>query len=292
MPNPSITTLAPPVLSLIAILRSSHPPPSRGEPSIEVAQHDFERLDELVELRVRDDQGRKQQEAAAAFRVEEHAPTEEGGRDGPHLALRKRDVRPSRLDEGALSQYTLVTMFAPIDPEVAALRARRDRVLGAGSPLFYREPLHLVRGEGVHVFDADGRRYVDMYNNVPCVGHANPRVVEAMAEQQATLNVHSRYLHEGVIEYAERLVGLHADGIESVVFTCSGTEAIEVALLTARAATGGEGIICTDATYHGNSTEVRKMARARLANGPGDPSYRARRFSTSGTRASCANPRN
>ncbi len=92
------------------------------------------------------------------------------------------------------------------------LRARRDRALGAGAPLFYNEPIQLVRGEGVHLYDPDGRRYVDLYNNVPCVGHANPRVVEAMTRQQATLNVHSRYLHEGIVELAERLAGLHPAG--------------------------------------------------------------------------------
>ena len=123
------------------------------------------------------------------------------------------------------------------------LAARRDRALGAGAPLFYNAPLHIVRGEGVHLFDADGRRYVDMYNNVPCVGHANPTVVEAMARQQGTLNVHSRYLHEGIVAFAERLAGLHGPTIESVVFSCSGTEANEVALRMARLATGKTGIV-------------------------------------------------
>jgi 4-aminobutyrate aminotransferase-like enzyme len=113
-----------------------------------------------------------------------------------------------------------------------------------------------VRGEGAYLFDAEGRRYVDMYNNVPCVGHANPRVAEAMAKQQATLNTHSRYLHEGVIEFAERLAALHGPHIESVVFSCSGTEANEVALRMARFATGRRGIVCTNATYHGNSELV------------------------------------
>jgi 4-aminobutyrate aminotransferase-like enzyme len=141
------------------------------------------------------------------------------------------------------------------------LAARRDRALGAGAPLFYNAPLHIVRGEGVHVFDADGRRYVDMYNNVPCVGHANPDVVEAMARQQATLNVHSRYLHEGIVAFAERLAGLHGPAIESVIFTCSGTEANEVALRMARLKTGKAGIVCTNATYHGNSEAVGKMTR-------------------------------
>jgi len=137
-----------------------------------------------------------------------------------------------------------------------SLRDRRDRALGSGAPLFYETPLHIVRGEGAWLFDADGRRYVDMYNNVPCVGHGNPRVVEAIARQQATLNVHSRYLHEGIVAYAERLAALHGPQIESVVFTCSGTEANEVAIRMARFATGRRGLICSDATYHGNSELV------------------------------------
>jgi len=140
--------------------------------------------------------------------------------------------------------------------DITTLKARRDRALGAGAALFYETPLHIVRGEGAYLFDPDGRRYVDMYNNVPCVGHANPRVVEAMARQQATLNTHSRYLHEGVVEFAERLAALHGPQIESVVFSCSGTEANEVALRMARFATGRRGIVCTNATYHGNSELV------------------------------------
>jgi len=143
----------------------------------------------------------------------------------------------------------------------ATLAARRDRALGAGAPLFYSTPLHIVRGQGVELFDPEGRRYVDMYNNVPCVGHANPHVAEAMARQQATLNVHSRYLHEGIVAFAERLAALHGPEIESVIFTCSGTEANEVALRMARMATGRAGIVCTNATYHGNSEAVGKMTR-------------------------------
>lgn len=153
----------------------------------------------------------------------------------------------------------------------ATLAARRDRALGAGAPLFYNTPLHIVRGEGVYLFDADGRRYVDMYNNVPCVGHANQHVVEAMARQQGTLNVHSRYLHEGIVTFAERLANLHGPAIESVIFSCSGTEANEVALRMARLATGKAGIVCTNATYHGNSEAVAKLNRIGAGhNGAGD----------------------
>lgn len=145
--------------------------------------------------------------------------------------------------------------------KAATLAARRDQALGAGAPLFYSTPLHIVRGQGVELFDPEGRRYVDMYNNVPCVGHANPHVAEAMARQQSTLNVHSRYLHEGIVAFAERLAALHGPEIESVIFSCSGTEANEVALRMARMATGKAGIVCTNATYHGNSEAVGKMTR-------------------------------
>ena len=140
-----------------------------------------------------------------------------------------------------------------------SLKNRRDLALGSGAELFYDEPLEIVRGEGVYLYDRDGRRYVDMYNNVPCVGHANPAVVEAMARQQATVNVHNRYLHEGIVSFAERLVGLHHDGIESVVFSCSGTEANEVAIQMARIVTRHRGLVCTDAAYHGNSELVGSL---------------------------------
>jgi len=140
-----------------------------------------------------------------------------------------------------------------------SLKSRRDLALGSGAHLFYDEPLEIVRGEGVYLFDKAGKRYIDMYNNVPCVGHANAAVVKAMAEQQATLNVHSRYLHESVVGFAERLADLHHEDIESVVFSCSGTEAVEVALRMARIATGRRGIVCTEAAYHGNSELVGSL---------------------------------
>ncbi len=148
-----------------------------------------------------------------------------------------------------------------------SLQARRDRVLGKGAPLFYEEPLHIVRGEGAHLFDSEGRRYVDMYNNVPCVGHANPAVASAMYRQQGTLNVHSRYLHEGIVDYAERLAALHGPNIESLVFSCSGTEANEVALRMARIATGQRGVIFSNGTYHGNSETVGQLSGGRRKPG-------------------------
>jgi 4-aminobutyrate aminotransferase-like enzyme len=87
----------------------------------------------------------------------------------------------------------------------ADLLARRRKALGPGYELFYDEPLHLVRGEGVWLFDADGGRYLDCYNNVPSVGHCHPRVVEAIAHQAATRNTHTRYLHDKEVALAVRL---------------------------------------------------------------------------------------
>src|SRR5687768_8820225 len=98
--------------------------------------------------------------------------------------------------------------------EIDELLRRRHRVLGRHSPLFYDEPLHLVRGEGVWVYDAEGRAYLDVYNNVPCVGHCHPRVVEAIARQTATLNLHTRYLDEHLVAYAERLTASFADPLD------------------------------------------------------------------------------
>ncbi len=142
--------------------------------------------------------------------------------------------------------------------------------MGEGAPLFYEAPIEVVRGDGVWLEDATGRRFLDLYNNVPCVGHANRRVAEAIARQAGTLNVHSRYLHEGVVEYVERLLGLHHPGLESLVVACSGTEASEVALMMARAATGKKGIVCTDATYHGNSAEIVRMTNLPVGRRRGD----------------------
>ena len=140
------------------------------------------------------------------------------------------------------------------------LLERRYRLLGAGAPLFYNEPVHIVRGEGVWLYGADGKKYLDVYNNVPNVGHCHPHVVEALYKQSQTLNVHNRYLHELVLEYAERLTALHDDPLSMAFIVCTGSEANEIALRMARQATGKQGIICTNSTYHGNTTAVDELA--------------------------------
>jgi len=138
--------------------------------------------------------------------------------------------------------------------------SRRERLLGKNAPLFYDTPLHLVRGEGVHLYDAKGDQYLDVYNNVPNVGHCHPKVVSALTQQASTLNIHTRYLHHAILDYAENLTSTMCSSLSSVMFTCTGSEANDLALRIARQVTGSVGVICTDETYHGNTAAVDELA--------------------------------
>ena len=125
--------------------------------------------------------------------------------------------------------------------------------------LTYREPLHLVRGDGVWLIDADGQRYLDAYNNVPVVGHEHPRVVEAIVRQARRLNTNMRYLHETAVEVAERLVASTGGALDTVMFVNSGSEANDIAWRIARAATGGSGGIATEYAYHGITEAISAL---------------------------------
>lgn len=147
--------------------------------------------------------------------------------------------------------------FDPDQDEQAAqaspgLLARRQANAGASSVLFYRRPIEMVRAEGCWMEAADGTRYLDFYNNVPCVGHAHPRVVEAAARQMERLNTNTRYLNSGVEAYLERLKALLPPGLTNVVLSCTGSEANDLALRVAMAATDGQGFVATETAYHGN----------------------------------------
>jgi 4-aminobutyrate aminotransferase-like enzyme/Ser/Thr protein kinase RdoA (MazF antagonist) len=145
---------------------------------------------------------------------------------------------------------------APAHVDVAGLRERRGRSLGPSYRLFYDRPVHLVRGEGTWLYDAEGRRYLDCYNNVASVGHCHPHVVAALARQAATLNTHTRYLDDHVVRYAERLTATMPDPLRVCYFVCTGTEANDLAIRIARVVSGHEGVIVCDDSYHGNSNVV------------------------------------
>ncbi len=146
------------------------------------------------------------------------------------------------------------------DARTRDLIARRERAMGPAYRLFYQRPLEFVRGEGVFLYDRDGEAYLDAYNNVASVGHSHPRVVAAIAAQAATLNTHTRYLHEGAIDYAERLLGKLGPPLDHVMFTCTGSEANDLALRIARAHTGGRGIVVTKNAYHGVTQAVAELS--------------------------------
>jgi 4-aminobutyrate aminotransferase-like enzyme/Ser/Thr protein kinase RdoA (MazF antagonist) len=131
---------------------------------------------------------------------------------------------------------------------------RRAAVLGpALEPLTYEHPIHMASAQGVWMTDTDGRRYLDAYNNVPCVGHSHPRVAEATARQARLLNTNMRYLHGSAIELAERLVATCPDGLDTVLFVNSGSEANDLAWRMATTFTGNTGGLCTQRAYHGIS---------------------------------------
>src|SRR5580704_10832695 len=155
-----------------------------------------------------------------------------------------------------------------LDPELRRIVERRASLLGPASKLFSRNPVRVDRAEGVHLFDSDGQVYLDAYNNVPSVGHCHPRVTEASARQAATLNTHTRYASELILDYAERLLGTYPAELGNVMFTCTGSEAVDLALRIARFRTGGEGTIITANAYHGVTTAAAEISPSL---GPGVP---------------------
>jgi len=140
------------------------------------------------------------------------------------------------------------------------LIARRKAILGPTYQNFYDKPLHLVRGSGTKLWDVDGREYIDSYNNVVSVGHCHPHVVEALCKQAATLNTHTRYLHEGIVELGEMLVAKMPAAIDTCIFTCTGSEANDLATQIARHVTGNQGMVVTESSYHGVSELTRHLS--------------------------------
>jgi 4-aminobutyrate aminotransferase-like enzyme len=147
------------------------------------------------------------------------------------------------------------------------LSARR-RVIGRNVSIGYRRPVHLVRGAMQYLFDQDGRRYLDGYNNVPHVGHCHPRIVEAAERQMRALNTNTRYLHESLARYAARLTATLPEPLRVCYLVSSGSEANELALRLARAHTRRRDLIVLDAAYHGNTTTLIDISPYKF-NGPG-----------------------
>ena len=144
----------------------------------------------------------------------------------------------------------------------------REKTIGGNLSLSYREPVEVIRGWMQYLFDRDGRRYVDAYNNVPHVGHCHPRVVEAAGKQMRVLNTNTRYLTGLLARYAEALLATMPRELEVCYFVSSASEGNELALRLARAATGRKDTIVLEAAYHGNTTSLIDISPYKHA-GPG-----------------------
>ena len=146
--------------------------------------------------------------------------------------------------------------------------AARNRAIGRNVSIGYRRPVQVVRGSMQYLFDEAGRRFIDGYNNVPHVGHCHPRIVEAAERQMRLLNTNTRYLHENLVRYAERLTATLPDPLRVAFLVNSGSEANELALRLARAHTRQRDVIVLDAAYHGNTTTLIEISPYKF-NGPG-----------------------
>jgi len=159
--------------------------------------------------------------------------------------------------------------------DAATILVKRARHLGTSLSVSYRRPLKIVRGWRQYLYDQDGQPYLDAVNNVCHVGHCHPRIVQAGQEQMAVLNTNTRYLHENLVNYAERLCATMPEPLRVCFFVCSGSEANELALRLARAHTERKDIIVLDAAYHGNTTSLVEISPYKF-DGPGGfapPSY-------------------
>ncbi|GAA3262969.1 aminotransferase class III-fold pyridoxal phosphate-dependent enzyme [Nonomuraea helvata] len=150
------------------------------------------------------------------------------------------------------------------------LARRRRANLAPALSLSYADPLHIVAGDGAYLVDADGRRYLDLVNNVAHVGHGHPRVVSALAAQAELLNTNTRYLHGTIIEYARRLAATFPDPLSVVMLTNSGSEANDLALRMARTATGREHVLVLDWAYHGNLGSLVEVSPYKFNRAGGD----------------------
>jgi 4-aminobutyrate aminotransferase-like enzyme/Ser/Thr protein kinase RdoA (MazF antagonist) len=164
----------------------------------------------------------------------------------------------------------------PVDGlSIEQIRQVRAERIGRSLSISYRKPLKIVRGWMQYLFDEEGRAYLDAVNNVTHVGHCHPRVVKAGQEQMAVLNTNTRYLHDNLVLYAERLCATLPEPLRVCFFVCSGSEANELALRLARMHTGLKDMVVVDSAYHGNTTSLVEISPYKFdgPGGAGNPPY-------------------
>lgn len=157
---------------------------------------------------------------------------------------------------------------APKTDSTPTLLERRKATLGSHSPLFYDTPLELVSGKGVWLRAANGKRYLDAYNNVPHVGHAHPAVANAVSQQMRKLALNTRYLNDRVVDYAEALLATLHPTLDRVSFGNSGSEANELAIRLARFKSGNTGLLMSDYSYHGTTITLAQATTGLTTSEP------------------------
>ncbi|HEX4545132.1 MAG TPA: aminotransferase class III-fold pyridoxal phosphate-dependent enzyme, partial [Candidatus Acidoferrum sp.] len=193
----------------------------------------------------------------------------ERGADFPGVAYAsERSVWTSLSPDPNLLLGIPADRFPSEQPEVAETLAARRALLGGNLSVSYQHPLKIVRGWMQYLYDQAGRAYLDVYNNVPLVGHSHPRVVEAAQAQLALLNTNTRYLHDNVNRYAERLTRRLPEPLRVCFFVNSGSEANELALRLARAHTGLEDVMVLEHAYHGHTNTLIDISPYKF-DGPG-----------------------
>lgn len=189
--------------------------------------------------------------------------------DFPGVAFpSQRDVFTSLSPDPNLILGIPEKCFLSTQPSFDATLAARKSLLGGNLSISYAHPLKIVRGWRQYLYDESGRAYLDVYNNVPLVGHSHPRVVIAVQQQLALLNTNTRYLNDNILRYAERLTALLPKPLQVCYFLNSGSEANELALRLARTHTGREDIIVLEHAYHGHTSTLTDISPYKF-NGPG-----------------------
>lgn len=191
------------------------------------------------------------------------------GRDFPGVAYAsQREIWKSLSPDPNLILGIPADRFPAPALSKAETLALRKKHLGGNLSISYREPLKIVRGWKQYLYDDTGRAFLDVYNNVPLVGHSHPRVVRAVQRQMALLNTNTRYLHENIVRYAEKLTSLMPEPLSVCYFLNSASEANELALRLAQTYTGRKDMIVLDAAYHGHTSSLIDISPYKF-NGPG-----------------------
>ncbi|CAM2172666.1 hydroxylysine kinase [Paraburkholderia sacchari] len=234
------------------------------------------------------------QTLAAGDLVGHMGRSDENGGWTPHLHFQvSTDVSLSATEMLGVGETAYLDVWADLFPDVAALAGippeafkqtgrtradlveRRKEILLPNLSISYAEPIKFVRGDGVWLIDHRGRAYLDCFNNVCHLGHAHPDVVEAITRQTAILNTNTRYLHDTIVTYAERLTATLPAGLSVASFACSGSEANSLMLRMARHHTGNRDALVLDWAYHGNTQELIDLSpyKYKSKGGKGKPDH-------------------